>query len=69
MKSKVKFFKSKINWLGIVMCLGAAYDFVASYTANAWDYRTIAMFGFGLAIVVLRTWFTQTTIQGDNLGL
>lgn len=65
MKSKVKFFKSKINWIGIVMVLGSLYDFLATYnTPEAWDVRSIGMLLFGVSVVILRTYFTQPTLNG-----
>lgn len=57
------FLASKLNWLGIAAVGTAVIDFIAKYDDSTWDWKTIALFGVGLATVVIRTYFTASAIK------
>lgn len=63
MDNTKNFFASKLNWLGIAMVLTAIGDYVSKYEANTWDWKTVSLFATGLLTIVIRTWFTSTTIK------
>lgn len=55
------FITSKLNWIGILMILSAVRDFVQN--TESFDFRTVATFVLGLAIVVIRTYFTKLPVK------
>lgn len=58
-----KWYRSKLNWLGIGASLVAVGDFITSYDTGTWDFKTVALFITGVATVIIRTYFTATTIK------
>lgn len=58
------FFKSKINWAGILVMGEAAFQFMLGYQlSDLTDWWAVGRFALGLAIVVLRTRFTSEKVN------
>lgn len=56
------FFESKLNWTGIMLVLIALIPFIDNYDFSTMTIKDWITFGLGLAVVVMRTWFTNTKI-------
>lgn len=56
------FFKSKINWTGIILILVAILPIIQSQDFSGMGTKDWITFGIGILIVILRTWFTSTKI-------
>ena len=62
-----KFFASKLNWLGVVAVLTAMAEVITEAVINQ-DFSVIvtpkdwAMFGIGVLVIIVRTWFTKKEI-------
>ena len=56
------FFLSKINWLGFVTVLIGLQDFIGTWNFSAMTIKSWATFVIGIAVIVIRTYFTSTAI-------
>jgi len=56
------FFESKLNWTGIMLVLIALIPFIDNYDFSTMTIKDWITFGLGLAVVVMRTYFTNTKI-------
>jgi len=54
---------SKLNWVGVVAVLIALQDKITGVGLSE-GAETILVAALGVAVVVLRTWFTSTSISG-----
>ncbi len=55
------FLASKINWLGIVLVLLSIQKMMAE--ADLTSVRSWVIFGIGVLIVIIRTFFTDTAVK------
>ena len=56
------FFASKLNWTGIMLVLIALIPFIDNYDFSTMTVKDYITFALGLAVVVMRTYFTNTKI-------
>lgn len=55
------FFTSKLNWLGLLMTADAIFQLADA--SRPTDYHSWLQFGSGVALIVIRTWFTNTRVE------
>lgn len=56
------FFASKLNWTGIMLVLMALLPIIDKQDFTAMTAKDYVIFAIGLAVVILRTYFTSTKI-------
>jgi hypothetical protein len=59
-----KWYESKTTWLGIVLTIAGVADFLTGlFDAGPLTWQSITLIISGVAVVVLRVWFTNTPIK------
>ena len=57
------FFTSKINWAAIALILVAIIPIIDGLDVTTMGVKEWITFGLGVIVIVLRTYFTSTTIK------
>ncbi len=65
MKRK-NFFRSKINWAAVILILQALLPLLEKQDFAAMTVRDWLIFAIGVAIIILRTYFTSVPIKAKR---
>ncbi len=57
------FFASKINWTAIILILISLQDAITNLDLSKMDVKSWITFAIGVGVIILRTWFTNTSIK------
>ena len=57
-----KIYKSKINWVAILLMLVAILPVIESQDFSGMGIKAWVTFGIGILIIILRTFFTSKSI-------
>ena len=61
-----KWYLSKLNWVGVGAMLLGLQDFVTNFNFSGMTAKDWITFGIGFLTVIIRTWFTSTSIGNPD---